>query len=100
MQRTIAEYTIDTSNISDEASAHDTFARTFLFPPYYGRNWDAWIDCVSDDAIIPGDSLIILRILQTEAFQQRCPQVLDRFILCTAFVNNRFNMPRVALLFT
>ncbi len=26
---------------------HDTFAKLFGFPPWYGKNMDAWIDCMS-----------------------------------------------------
>ena len=34
---------VDGSRIHDWAS----FNRTFAFPDFYGRNMDAWIDCMS-----------------------------------------------------
>jgi hypothetical protein len=38
---------IDTRLITDWASFHDVFARSFGFPDYYGRNMDAWNDCMT-----------------------------------------------------
>jgi hypothetical protein len=39
---------IDAREISDFATFHTVFARTFAFPDFYGRNMDAWIDCMSN----------------------------------------------------
>ncbi len=98
MQTRILEYTIETTIIFDEPSLHEVFARTFDFPAYYGGNWDAWIDCMTD-AVIDGDALILLRLKGTEDFQQRCPLILDRLVVCSSFVNDRLNKPRLALIF-
>src|SRR5262245_17924374 len=38
---------IDTTKICDWASFHDVFSETFGFPDFYGRNMDAWIDCMT-----------------------------------------------------
>ncbi|MCB9625194.1 MAG: barstar family protein [Sandaracinus sp.] len=38
--------TIDASRLVDEASFHAVFAEAFGFPGFYGRNWDAWNDCM------------------------------------------------------
>jgi hypothetical protein len=38
---------IDCSHISDWPSFHDVFATQMGFPPLYGRNLDAWIDCMT-----------------------------------------------------
>ena len=34
--------------LKDWERFHDFFANTFEFPGYYGRNMDAWNDCMSD----------------------------------------------------
>jgi len=38
---------IEGKRISDWNSFHDTFADTLGFPSFYGRNMDAWIDCMT-----------------------------------------------------
>ena len=38
---------IDGSAISDWNSFHDIFAAAFGFPAFYGRNMNAWIDCMT-----------------------------------------------------
>ncbi len=38
---------IDCAKIKSANDLHDAFDRIFGFPEYYGRNMDAWIDCMS-----------------------------------------------------
>ena len=38
---------IDCAIIHDCNSFHDEFARVFGFPSFYGRNMNAWIDCMT-----------------------------------------------------
>lgn len=38
---------IDGANIVDWDSFHEEFHRVFEFPDFYGRNMDAWIDCMT-----------------------------------------------------
>ena len=38
---------IDATEIVDASTFHSVFATAFGFPPYYGRNMDAWIDCLT-----------------------------------------------------
>ena len=40
--------------LCDWASFHDASAEKFGFPDYYGRNRDAWIDCMRGDDLEPG----------------------------------------------
>lgn len=39
---------IDASDINNWEKFHDYFYKEFNFPGYYGRNMNAWIDCMSD----------------------------------------------------
>lgn len=41
-------YTIDGSKILDESTFFDEASRALGFPAYFGRNWDALIDCLGD----------------------------------------------------
>lgn len=43
----VALATIDCSRITDWPSFHDEFDRVFGFPDFYGRNMDAWNDCMT-----------------------------------------------------
>ena len=38
---------IDASRISDWESFHDVFSSEMGFPEFYGRNMNAWIDCMT-----------------------------------------------------
>lgn len=89
---------IDADRISDWGSFHDTFAETLGFPGFYGRNLDAWVDCMTylDDPdagmtsthVARGD-VIVLCVSGAEAFKKRCPEIYDALVECSAFVNYR-----------
>lgn len=42
-----ARVVLDCNNIRDWDSFHEEFARVFGFPDLYGKNMDAWIDCLA-----------------------------------------------------
>ena len=82
----------------DWPSFHDVFQRELGFPDFYGRNMNAWIDCVtsvdtpSDGmttvTVQPGE-ILVLRIDEPFEFRGRCPEQYDALVECTAFVNYR-----------
>lgn len=89
---------IPTDKIVDWESFHDVFDEALGFPGYYGRNMDAWIDCLTyaDDAEsgmidnpVASGGLLTLSIGEAAEFKQRCPEQFDALIECTAFVNYR-----------
>jgi RNAse (barnase) inhibitor barstar len=89
---------IDTQLITDWASFHDVFARIFEFPDYYGRNMNAWIDCMTylnDPEVVdtgvkakPGE-IVVLHLEHVMDFKKRCPVLYDAIVECSAFVNYR-----------
>jgi RNAse (barnase) inhibitor barstar len=79
--------TIDAARITDRGSFHDAFSVAFAFPGYYGRNMDAWIDCMSDE--IAGN-IILLDVTHAESFKTRLPDLFDALVKCSAFVNQRY----------
>jgi hypothetical protein len=89
---------IDASRIIDWDSFHDTFAEAFGFPGFYGRNLDAWIDCMTylDDPgagmssihVTSGD-VVVLCILAAADFRKRCPDIYSALVECSSFVNYR-----------
>ena len=89
---------IDSDRITDWETFHDVFAETFGFPDFYGRNMDAWIDCMThlDD---PADGLssvtaergemVTLAIERIDGLATRCPAIFESLVDCCAFVNWR-----------
>ncbi len=89
---------IDTRRIRDWPSFHDVFADAFGFPDFYGRNLDAWIDCLTwlDDPTAgmttvhaPAGGVVVLQLEHVNEFARSCPDQYAAVIECTAFVNWR-----------
>lgn len=89
---------INTDLITDWNSFHDLFKIIFGFPDFYGKNMNAWIDCMSyiDEKeagmtsfwINKTDTLVI-ELINSEAFKQRCLDIYLGLLECAAFVNSR-----------
>ena len=89
---------IDCANIKDWGSFHEEFARVLGFPDFYGRNMDAWIDCMSSLSD-PNDGMtqihcekgevVTIELANINDFKSRCPEQYDAIIECSAFVNWR-----------
>jgi len=99
---------IDGGKITDWDSFHDHFAVTLGFPGFYGRNMDAWNDCMTylDDPeagmtsvhVSRGD-VVVLCVAAVTDFKKRCPEIYDALIECSAFVNwRRIEMGEPAVL--
>jgi hypothetical protein len=90
--------TIDASRLTSWDSFHTAFAETFGFPGFYGRNLDAWIDCMSSlDAPEEGMStvhapqggIVLLELEHIDVFARDHRELYDALIDCAAFVNFR-----------
>lgn len=94
----MAHIIIDTTKIWDEVSFHEVFQKALGFPDFYGKNMDAWIDCMSDlheetglcNVKINSDEMLHLLIHATSDFKNRQPHLMDELIRCAGFVNDRF----------
>lgn len=69
---------LDCDRISDWPSFHQEFATVFGFPDFYGKNMNAWIDCMTyvDDAAAgmsaihcERGSMLVLELLNVETFR-------------------------------
>lgn len=87
---------IDARRIVDRDTFHDVFAEAFGFFDGYGRNMDAWIDCLSslgdpDDGLnkvhAPPGGVVTLQIDHVDDFADRCPELYEDVVRCAAFVN-------------
>ncbi len=89
---------LDGSKILDWASFHDASARELGFPSFYGRNLDAWIDCLSylDEGdgmsrftLAPGE-VLDLEVLASDDLKRRAPNIFGAVVDCARFVNKRY----------
>jgi hypothetical protein len=86
---------VDANLITDWNTFHDVFQRAFGFPGFYGRNLDAWIDCMTclDDPEAgmssvhgtPTDPVV----LQIDAVNSLPKEIYEAVVECAAFVNWR-----------
>ena len=88
---------IDGRRIVDWDSFHDEFHRVFVFPEFYGRNMNAWIDSMSsldlDDGMVglqvqPG-SVMTLEIEHVKGLRADHRELYDAIVESAAFVNWR-----------
>ncbi|WP_328873149.1 barstar family protein [Streptomyces sp. NBC_00287] len=66
---------VDSRHLMTERGIYDTFAEVLQFPGYFGRNWDALVDCLDDlcGAVTGGVGVAVVideadRLLATEHF--------------------------------
>lgn len=89
-------YKIDADEINTWDSFHDVFSEMFDFPGYYGRNMDAWNDCMSDR-----DDMVAIHINSARKLKQDAPAIFEALTECAAFINYRLTekgaQPVVAL---
>jgi RNAse (barnase) inhibitor barstar len=107
----MARFEIDASEIRDMSSFHEVFARTLKFFDGYGRNMDAWIDCMTDlhgpralsSLNLPEGEEINIVLQGTQDLSQRRPEIIRELVECTAAVNrhyrSRSSEVRVAMVF-
>jgi len=89
---------LQTKSITGWDSFHSVFAETLGFPDFYGRNMNAWIDCMTclDDAgagmttvTVSPSEIFHLEVADAADFQKRAPEIFQAFIDSAAFVNWR-----------
>lgn len=104
-----ASVRLETRGIVDWETFHDVCAATFGFPDFYGRNLDAWIDCMThlDDGMsrfrLPPGQMLLIEVAEFEDFQTRAPEIAHALTGCAAFVNRRLGphgVPRLGLVLT
>jgi RNAse (barnase) inhibitor barstar len=86
---------VDCRRIGDWSSFHDVFAEAFGFPDFYGRNMDAWIDCMSSldqtfSAVeVAPDQIVTLLLEEAKLLKENQPEILEAILELSAFVNWR-----------
>ncbi len=89
---------IDAGRIADWPSFYKVFAEALGFPEFFGRNMDAWIDCMTcldepeagmTSVHAPPGGVVTLVIDGVAEFAARCPEQYAALVECAAFVNWR-----------
>lgn len=86
---------VDGAQLRDWHSFHSVFASAFGFPGFYGRNMNAWIDCMTSlDA--PEDAMTSVHgsasdpvVVQLDDADAVPKELFDSLVKCAAFVNWR-----------
>lgn len=94
----MATVRLNGESITDWASFHAESQKAFGFPDFYGRNLDAWIDCLSylrdDDGMsnirLAAGEVLTIEILNAETLRQRLPDLLAEVTLCVDVINERY----------
>ena len=81
------KYRVDGNMLKDWERFHDFFANTFEFPGYYGRNMDAWNDCMSDYCYRNGP--VSLHIDNATELKASNHKAFEALVECSAFINWR-----------
>ena len=90
--------TIDASQITDWDSFHDAFSQAFGFPEFYGRNLNAFVDCLTDlddpDAGMTAvhtrqGHVFVITLSNADAFKKRAPEIYNALVESLESVNQR-----------
>lgn len=77
---------VDLANIQSREDLMERLARTLDFPNYFGKNWDAFLDMVTDLSWNPAPGYVVL-LRNAEALLQLPSDHLSIFVrLCSAAV--------------
>ncbi len=89
---------VDTRMITSMDKLHTVFSESFGFPEFYGRNMNAWIDCMTsldspDDDMTsvhaPPGGVVVIQLEHAEEFVNQHPDLYQVIIESAAFVNFR-----------
>lgn len=89
---------IPVNKIKDWETFHKIFTEILGFPDFYGKNMDAWIDCMTyidepDDGMtsiyVDKGQMMVLNLGDCTVFASKYPTQYKALIDCSAFVNYR-----------
>ena len=105
----MAEVTLETEQIYDWGTFHNQSAKAFGFPVFYGKNMNAWIDCLtylpdgdgmSQFTLAPSEKLFI-RLTNFREFSKAQTEICLEFLDCIASINQRYianeDIPRLVI---
>ncbi|HEY8027290.1 MAG TPA: barstar family protein [Burkholderiaceae bacterium] len=89
---------LDGARILDWETFHTECRHQFGFPDFYGRNMDAWVDCLSylrdEDGMckyrLEADDVLKIEVANADRLRQTMPEILDELAFCVAAINERY----------
>ena len=70
---------VDVGSVTSSQELHELLAEVFHFPDYYGKNWDAFDECIRDIELP-----LHIEIIGLETLRERLPREADLFQRCIA----------------
>lgn len=85
-------------SITDWDSFHTESQKAFGFPDFYGRNMNAWVDCLSylrdDDGMsifrLTENEVLKIEVTDAEVLRQKAPDILAELAMCVDMINERY----------
>jgi RNAse (barnase) inhibitor barstar len=87
---------INGSRILTWQSFHSYFQREFGFPEFYGRNIDAWIDCMGDldkpenrmsTFTVKKGQMLVFHLTNVDELKSKAPDIYYALMECSAHIN-------------
>jgi Barstar (barnase inhibitor) len=95
-QMSLAQVVLDGNQLATWDGFHTECATVFSFPAFYGRNRDAWIDCLTDvdggltQANLQTEEDLLISIENSSTWVTQAPLMVTEFVLLVQAVNLRF----------
>lgn len=78
---------------------HDACQAAFGFPEFYGRNMNAWVDCLSylrDEEgmtkfLLKPDETLQIIVANAEILRKHAPDILEDVAFCIEAINERYD---------
>jgi ribonuclease inhibitor len=86
---------IDVSAVGTSEELHELLAKTFGFPDYYGKNWDAFDECISEDAHVPS----VIEVSGIDQLHSRLPRDAEFLRRCLGDFAEESHDPKVTVNF-
>jgi RNAse (barnase) inhibitor barstar len=94
----VAKVSLDGAAIGDWDTFHTACQEVFGFPEFYGRNMNAWVDCLSylrdeenmSKFHLAADEILQIDVENTDALRAQAPEILEDLIFCVSTINERY----------
>ena len=83
------KYTLDFSKIQHWNEFHQIIKQELDFPDYYGENWDAFWDCITD--MVDGRRILYIEIIGAEVLQQKYLDDFNFLLKCLRDAKHLYN---------